>query len=88
MSHRAYFDEFLREKNAMARLFGARELEVPGSFGEAIELLDMIECDLSPENLTCDGELSAQDVLNKQRVLNGARNHVLRLMEEMGGIYA
>lgn len=85
---RTYFNDFLQEKNSMCRLFGTPELSVPSSFGEAMEILDMIECDLSPENLTCDGELSGQQVLDKQRRLNGARNYVLQIMEEMGGIYA
>lgn len=38
------------------------------------DLMDSIECDLSPENLTCDGELRGAKLLEKQRRLLGAKN--------------
>jgi hypothetical protein len=36
-------------------------------------LLNSIECDLSPENLCCDGEASPQYVRERSKFLNAAR---------------
>lgn len=38
------------------------------------DLLISIECDLSPENLTCDGELRGTKLREKERMLLGAKN--------------
>lgn len=40
------------------------------------ELLDSIECDLSPENLCCDGELRGAALQKKARMLNGAKREL------------
>lgn len=40
---------------------------------ECLEHLLEIECKLSPENLTCDGELSRSEVSRRYRILDDAR---------------
>ncbi|MBL96716.1 MAG: hypothetical protein CMF52_02780 [Legionellales bacterium] len=40
---------------------------------ECLEHLLEIECKLSPENLTCDGELSRSEINRRYRILDEAR---------------
>ena len=44
---------------------------------ELIEQLKSIECQLSPENLTCDGELPMGAVRRRAASLNRRRSHVI-----------
>jgi len=46
------------------------------------ELLAKIECDLSPENLTCDGELRGPKLRAKAEMLHGAQAALKRLQTE------
>lgn len=39
-------------------------------------LLEDLECDLSPENLCCDGELRGAALQKKARMLNGAKREL------------
>ena len=40
---------------------------------------EVIDCALSPENLSCDGELSRSQVQARYRELNGAARDLVRL---------
>ena len=42
------------------------------------EILDKIDCDFSPENLCCDGEISAAEANRRGRKLNKARNELMK----------
>jgi len=42
-------------------------------------LADMIDCKLSPENLTCDGELSRTEVNRRYRALTAAARDLQKL---------
>lgn len=70
----AYFNQ----KQLEARLFGTAFL-VP-DMDTAKVWFDQIECELSPENLTGDGEYPAHHVRKRKQELMEAREHVLRLM--------
>jgi hypothetical protein len=48
---------------------------------EIIRDLQTVECNLSPENLTCDGELSAAQVRKRAAELNRQRK---ALVQELG----
>lgn len=41
---------------------------------ECLEHLLEIECKLSPENLTCDGELSRSEINRRYRILDEAKD--------------
>jgi hypothetical protein len=50
---------------------------------EAIQKeLEEIESDLSPENLTCDGELSDEDVDFRYKVLIHRKQFLLKLLNQ------
>ena len=42
-------------------------------------MADLIDCKLSPENLSCDGELSRTEVNRRFRALASAADDLLRL---------
>ena len=68
----------LEHKNSWQRAFGKKPYTVLTQAGrEAI--LDMIECDLSPENLTCDGEAPRSEVNRRFKELTHAKNQLHRL---------
>lgn len=48
-------EQYVESKNRWRAVFGEPELTLLGANDRKI-IADMIECDLSPENLTCDGE--------------------------------
>lgn len=41
---------------------------------EILKAIDRIDCNLSPENLSCDGELSRTEVNRRYRALMAQRN--------------
>ncbi len=49
-----------------------KTLEMPKTSEQAEELQEMIESDLSPENLCCDGELGGEQLRDKAALLNAA----------------
>jgi hypothetical protein len=72
---------FIARKNVTARLFGFPQLKNPAAMNEAEidNLIDMLDNELSPENLTCDGELRGKVLMAKSRELNGALKEVHKL---------
>lgn len=65
---------YFQRKIEMSKLFG-KPMEAPNK-ENAMKWLDRIECELSPENLTCDGELSRKAVAQKTKMLNDAWSYV------------
>ena len=51
------------------------------SAADVRHLLEQIEGELSPENLTCDGELRGHALKVKHRMLLGAQKELARLTE-------
>ena len=67
---------YLDRKNQWNAIFGGRVLVI-GQDNQRIA--DMIDSELSPENLTCDGELSRSQVNARYRELIGAAEELRRL---------
>jgi len=55
--------------NKFARIFGKRQLSLAIA-ADRQTIAEGLEGDLSPENLTCDGELSAAQVRQRAKFLN------------------
>ena len=62
-------ETYLEMKNKWGKLFGNKELSLLNK-ADRQKIADSIDADLSPENLTCDGELRGNQVLQKSRYLN------------------
>ena len=73
-SLRAYVDQ----KNRWNAIFKGRQLDVDNP-ADRQAIADMIDSDLSPENLCCDGELPRSQVQAKYRQLQAAARDLLKL---------
>ena len=73
-SLKAYVDQ----KNAWNAIFKGRQLDIADP-ADRQRIASMIDSDLSPENLTCDGELSRSAVNAKYRQLQAAAKDLLKL---------
>jgi hypothetical protein len=67
---------YVDRKNKWGNLFGSKPLVI-GKDNQKIA--DSLDCDLSPENLTCDGELSRAQVQAKYRQLTLAARELQAL---------
>jgi len=74
MSLTAYVDR----KNAFAKIFGNRQLSLQNA-ADRQAIADSIDSDLSPENLTCDGELSRSQVQARYKALTKAAKELQKL---------
>ena len=66
--------KYINHQNRMATLFGGKLFDMSNMTAEdKTALAKKVLCDLSPENLTCDGELRGAKLRTKQQMLNGAK---------------
>ena len=70
--------QYLDRKNSFATLFGGKELSLQNATDRQ-RIADSIDSDLSPENLTCDGELSHTQVRTRYKALTTAAFELKRL---------
>ena len=71
-------EHFVEQENRMAGIFGNKTLSLLNA-ADRQRIADMIDCSLSPENLTCDGELSRRQVQQKY-------NYLTRCAQELQSI--
>ena len=69
---------YLVRKNAYATIFGAKALTLD-SATDRQKIADSIDSDLSPENLTCDGELPRSLVRKRYKELTMAAKELQKL---------
>jgi lipopolysaccharide biosynthesis protein len=70
--------KFIDEKNHWNSFFKGEQYEIATAKGRQ-RVADMIDNALSPENLTCDGELSASQVRARYKELSTAAKQLKRL---------
>lgn len=58
----------MNKRLAFRKIFD-KEARLPQTREEALAWANQIECDLSPENLHCDGEISASAARKKEKAL-------------------
>lgn len=61
-------ETYVEQRNQIRALFKQRPLTLLNT-QDRQQIADDIDCSLSPENLTCDGELSRGQVQSKYRML-------------------
>ncbi len=64
-------ETYLEMKNKWAAIFKGRQLSLLNK-ADRQAIADSIDADLSPENLTCDGELSRAEVQKRYNFLTRA----------------
>ncbi len=70
--------EFIAQKNHWNSFFKGTQYEIQTAAGRQ-QVADMIDSALSPENLTCDGELSRTEVNRRWKELNTAAKQLKKL---------
>lgn len=64
-------EQYVERKNSFAKLFGTPALSLLRA-EDRQKIADSIDAELSPENLTCDGELSRSQVQQRFNFLTRA----------------
>lgn len=83
MTDTTNLEAYIKSQNGWRDLFPndkVASLEMPTTKAQAKEIIDQLECDLSPENLCCDGEICGDELNKKSEMLNGAYNECVNLM--------
>lgn len=70
--------QFIAQKNHWNSFFNGEQYEIKTAKGRQ-RVADMIDAALSPENLTCDGELPRAEVNRRYKELMGAAKQLKRL---------
>jgi hypothetical protein len=71
-------EHFVQQENNMADIFGQKQLSLLKA-EDRQRIADMIDNSLSPENLTCDGELSRSQVQQKYNYLTRVAQELLSI---------
>jgi hypothetical protein len=69
---------YVDQKNKWAALFKGAQMELTTAKGRQ-RVADSLDADLSPENLTCDGELPRSQVQARYKALTTAANQLKQL---------
>jgi hypothetical protein len=64
-------EQYVEQKNSWGKLFGSKPLSLLNA-QDRQKIADSIDADLSPENLTCDGELPRSQVQARYKMLTRA----------------
>ena len=73
-------EAYIEKQNIWNAMFGKRQYNVKKLTSKDLaEIRDMLDCDLSPENLCCDGELRGKALIQKTRWLQGAMNDLNKI---------
>jgi hypothetical protein len=62
-------EQYVESRNAWAKIFGNKQLSLLNK-ADRQKIADALDADLSPENLTCDGEVRGQALQNKFNFLS------------------
>jgi hypothetical protein len=69
---------YVEQKNSWDAIFGKKPLDLNDP-ADRQKIADSIDCDLSPENLTCDGELPRSIVQSRYNELTKAARELKKL---------
>lgn len=71
-------EHFVEQENRMADIFGQKQLSLLNTEDHQ-RIAGMIDASLSPENLTCDGELSRSQVQQKYNYLTRVARELMSI---------
>jgi hypothetical protein len=69
---------YVDSKNRWNAIFNGKQYEFQSKFGRQ-EIAGMLDADMSPENLTCDGELPRAEVARRLKALTKAAHELVQL---------
>ncbi len=71
-------NEFVARENKWSAVFGKAPLSLQNA-ADRRKIASSIDCQLSPENLHCDGEISAAEANRKFRFLTKAAEQLMKI---------
>ena len=71
-------NEYVAQKNKWNAIFGGTPLDLNNDM-DRVQIAQSIDADLSPENLSCDGELAASQVRARYRTLTQCAEQLQKL---------
>lgn len=71
-------EQYVEQKNSWGKIFGSKPMSLMKA-KDRQRIADSIDADLSPENLTCDGELRGAQVQAKYRMLTRCAAQLLSI---------
>jgi hypothetical protein len=74
--------KYIDQKNQWNAIFNGTQYEVTTAQGRK-RVAESIDCELSPENLSCDGELPMSQVNARYRALTAAARDLVKLDPSM-----
>ena len=69
---------YINQKNKWNAIFKGEQFELETAQGRQ-RVAESLDADLSPENLTCDGELSRAEINRRHKVLTAAATELARV---------
>ena len=69
---------YVDQQNTWGKIWGEKPLSLDTA-ADRKRIAQKIDCALSPENLSCDGELPRAEVNRRYRELNGAARDLIKL---------
>jgi hypothetical protein len=71
-------EQYVERKNSWGKLFGSKPLSLLNA-KDRQTIANSIDADMSPENLTCDGELSRSQVSQRVKFLSRCAEELLSI---------
>jgi len=71
-------EQYVEQQNSWTELFGMKPLSLLNE-QDRKRIAQRLDADLSPENLTCDGEIRGTALLTKQRYLRRCAEELLAI---------
>lgn len=71
-------EQYVEQKNSWGKLFGSKPLSLLNA-QDRLKIADSLDADLSPENLTCDGELPASQVRARHQFLTRCARELMSI---------
>lgn len=76
--------KYIDDRNRWEAIFGSKPITFPLSQKVVEEIGQSLDCDLSPENLHCDGEISYKEAIKKGNYLNDVLDDLNRYCKSNG----
>ncbi len=71
-------EQYVERKNSWGRIFNSKQLSLLNA-KDRQSIANSIDADMSPENLTCDGELPASQVRARVKYLTSCAEQLLTI---------
>lgn len=72
----------IERMNGLRKIFGQPPIQLPLNQSSVDLIAQSIDCQLSPENLSCDGELSRSETTKRAKHLHNALNDLTAYVEK------